>query len=49
MRASGASIIEPAPVGLIAVLGDAAQEPIAAWKAKTSPEAVEIADWAIKQ
>jgi hypothetical protein len=31
------------------VLGDAAQEPIAAWKAKTSPEAVEIADWAIKQ
>lgn len=49
MRANGVSIIEPAPVGLIAALRDAAQEPIAAWKAKTSPEAIEIADWAMKQ
>ena len=49
MRANGVSIIEPAPVGLIAALREAARQPIAAWKAKTSPEAVEIADWAIKQ
>jgi TRAP-type C4-dicarboxylate transport system substrate-binding protein len=49
MRANGVSIIEPAPFGLIAALRQAAREPIAAWKAKTSREAVEIADWAIKQ
>ena len=49
MRANGVSIIEPAPSGLIAALREAARAPIAAWKAKTAPEAVEIADWAIKQ
>lgn len=48
MRAKGVSIIEPAPIGLIALRGTAWQ-PIAAWKAKTSPEAIEIADWAITQ
>jgi hypothetical protein len=37
MRANGASIIEPAPVSLIAALRDAVQEPIAALTAKTSP------------
>jgi TRAP-type C4-dicarboxylate transport system substrate-binding protein len=49
MRANGVSIIEPAPSGLIAALRQAALAPIAAWKAKTSPAAIEIADWAIKQ
>jgi TRAP-type C4-dicarboxylate transport system substrate-binding protein len=49
MRANGVSIIEPAPISLIAALRDAARGPIAAWKAKTSPAAIEIADWAIKQ
>jgi hypothetical protein len=37
MRANGASIIEPAQVGLTAALRDALQEPIAALTAKTSP------------
>jgi TRAP-type C4-dicarboxylate transport system substrate-binding protein len=49
MRANGVRIIEPAPSALIAALREAAKAPIAAWKAKTSPQAVEIADWAIKQ
>ena len=49
MRANGVSIIEPAPSSLIAALREAARGPIAAWKAQTSPQAVEIADWAIKQ
>jgi hypothetical protein len=25
------------------------EQPISAWKAKTSPEAIEVADWAINQ
>ena len=49
MRANGVSIIEPPPAALIAALRDAASQPIAAWKARTSPEAVEIVDWAIRQ
>ena len=49
MRANGVNIIEPAPSGLIAALREAAKGPITAWKAKTSPAAIEIADWAIKQ
>jgi len=49
MRANGVSIIEPAPSGLFAALREAARQPIAAWKAKVSPEAIEIVDWAIKQ
>ena len=49
MRANGVSIIEPAPAGLTAALREAAKAPIEAWKAKTSPEAVELADWAMKQ
>ncbi|HLG81100.1 MAG TPA: TRAP transporter substrate-binding protein DctP [Bradyrhizobium sp.] len=49
MRANGVSIVEPAPAGLIAALREAAKGPIVAWKEKTSPEAIAIVDWAIKQ
>jgi TRAP-type C4-dicarboxylate transport system substrate-binding protein len=49
MRANGVTIVQPAPSGVIAALRDAARQPIAAWKAKSSPQAVEIVDWAIQQ
>jgi TRAP-type C4-dicarboxylate transport system substrate-binding protein len=49
MRANGVSIVEPAPPPLVGALREAAKRPIAAWKARTAPEAVEIVDWATKQ
>jgi TRAP-type transport system periplasmic protein len=49
MRANGVSIIGPAPSGLLAAPREAARQPVAARKAKIWPQAIEIADWAIKQ
>jgi TRAP-type C4-dicarboxylate transport system substrate-binding protein len=49
MRQNGVTIAEPAPETVTAALRAAAATPIAAWKAKAGSEAVEIADWAIRQ
>jgi TRAP-type transport system periplasmic protein len=49
MRANGVSIDEPAPSGVIAALKKAGGAPVAAWRAKVSPEAVAILEWASKQ
>lgn len=46
MRSNGVSIDEPVAAELIAALKAAAAAPVAAWKAKVSPEAVAIVDWA---
>ena len=49
MRANGVTIAEPAAGPLIAALRRAATDPIAAWRAKAAPDAIEIVDWAIRQ
>jgi TRAP-type C4-dicarboxylate transport system substrate-binding protein len=49
MRANGVSIDAPAPPGIVAALKKAASGPIEAWRAKVSPEAVAILDWANTQ
>ena len=46
MRANGVSIDEPAPPAIIAALKNAGSGPIAAWRARVSPEAAAILDWA---
>ena len=49
MRANGVSIDEPAPPAIIAALKKAGSGPIEAWRAKVSPEAAAILDWANSQ
>jgi TRAP-type transport system periplasmic protein len=49
MRANGVNIAEQAPAPVLAVLRQAAANPIAAWRARVAPDAVEIVDWAIRQ
>jgi TRAP-type C4-dicarboxylate transport system substrate-binding protein len=49
MRASGINIAEAAPAPVVAVLRRAAADPIAAWRARVAPDAVEILEWAIRQ
>jgi TRAP-type C4-dicarboxylate transport system substrate-binding protein len=49
MRANGVSIDEPAPAAVIAALKKAGSGPIAAWRAKITPEAIAILDWANQQ
>jgi TRAP-type transport system periplasmic protein len=49
MRANGVSIHEPVPPAIIAALKQAGSGPIAAWRAKVSPEASAILDWANQQ
>jgi TRAP-type C4-dicarboxylate transport system substrate-binding protein len=49
MRANGVTIAEPAPAAVVAALRKAAAEPLAAWKARVSDEAIAIVDWAIRQ
>jgi TRAP-type C4-dicarboxylate transport system substrate-binding protein len=48
MRANGVAIAEPAPASVVAALRQAAAEPLAAWKAGASDEAIAIVDWAIQ-
>lgn len=49
MRANGVTIADPAPAAVVAALRRAASEPLAAWKAKASSEAIAIVDWANQQ
>ena len=49
MRANGVSIDEPASPAIIAALKKAGTGPIAAWRAKVSPEAAAILEWANRQ
>jgi TRAP-type C4-dicarboxylate transport system substrate-binding protein len=49
MRANGVTIVEPAPAALLAALRQAAERPIADWRARAGHDAAEIADWAIQQ
>jgi TRAP-type C4-dicarboxylate transport system substrate-binding protein len=49
MRENGVQIAEPAPPSVLAALRQAAADPIAAWKTRVGPEAVEIVEWAIRQ
>lgn len=49
MLANGVSIDEPAPPAIIAALKQAGIGPVAAWRAKVSPEAAAILDWANTQ
>lgn len=46
MRSNGVSIDEPVSADVISALKLAAEKPLRAWKAKVSPEAVGIVDWA---
>jgi TRAP-type C4-dicarboxylate transport system substrate-binding protein len=46
MRSNGVAIDEPVSAEVIAALKAAAAAPVAAWKAKVSPEAIAIVDWA---
>jgi TRAP-type C4-dicarboxylate transport system substrate-binding protein len=49
MRANGVRIADPAPAALVGALRRAAESPILAWKARAASEAVDIAEWAIRQ
>ena len=49
MRANGVSIDEPAPPAIVEALKKAGSGPIAAWRARVSPEATAILDWANNQ
>jgi TRAP-type C4-dicarboxylate transport system substrate-binding protein len=49
MRANGVTIAEQAPAPVVAVLRQAAADPIAAWRARAANDAVEIVEWAIRQ
>jgi TRAP-type C4-dicarboxylate transport system substrate-binding protein len=49
MRANGVTIADQAPARVLAALRAAAIDPIAAWKARVGPLALEIVEWAIRQ
>lgn len=49
MRANGVTIAEPAPAALLAALRQAAERPVADWRARAGGDAADIVGWAIRQ
>ena len=49
MRANGVRISDPAPASVVDALRRGSAGPIDAWKTRVDSEAVEIAEWAIRQ
>jgi TRAP-type C4-dicarboxylate transport system substrate-binding protein len=49
MRANGVTLVEQAPASLLAALREAAERPIADWKARAGSDAAGIVEWAVRQ
>jgi hypothetical protein len=49
MRANGVTLVEQAPASMLAALREAAERPIADWKARAGSDAAGIVEWAVRQ
>jgi TRAP-type C4-dicarboxylate transport system substrate-binding protein len=49
MRANGVTIVDPAPPAMLTALRQAAEHPIADWRARAGSDAADIVAWAIRQ